>query len=186
MAVKRRSPKRHFDVKNNYRWDSACGIMTYADRLEVTSKIKGITSLPPEEAHSRLTAVAAEPGGFRTHCVRREAWPLLCGLKPHGPRLVTNREARYDDYEQLVMDVDRCMWNFCPDEEQRNKLRAALLRIMNAILLDHPELHYYQAPSPYPRSEADPAAGCLTTMCVFVCWRLCDGRVFTTYAACAS
>lgn len=176
VAVKRRSPKRHHDVEKNYQWDSACGIMTYSDRVMAHSKIKGVTGLPPEEAHNRLRSVAVEPGGFRTHCVRRVAWPLLCGLRPQTPLVVTEREDRYADYKQLVMDVDRSLWAYCPEEGQRGKMREALLRVMNAILLDHPELHYYQAhpalPSPrtLPRvSLAERAFGCFGLSCA-VCW----------------
>jgi hypothetical protein len=144
VAVKRRSPKRHHDIDKNYQWDSACGIMTYHDRVEVNNKINAAARLSPKEAHRKLAAVAVEPGGFRTHCVRRAAWPLLCGLQPHAELLVTEREEKHKDYRQLVMDVDRSLWAFCPEEEQRSQQRESLLRMMNAILLDNQELHYYQ------------------------------------------
>jgi len=99
------------------------------------------------ECHLQLAALAVEKGGFLTNTVRCVAWPALCGIGYNVPMeyLRTERPEKHNEYAQMIRDVDRSLWAYCKDDEKLlQSKRKSLLRIMNAILLDHPELNYYQ------------------------------------------
>jgi len=44
----------------------------------------------------------------------------------------------------IMRDIDRSLWDYCEGEHLREQKRGALMRMINAILCDHPQLNYFQ------------------------------------------
>jgi hypothetical protein len=84
-------------------------------------------------------------------------WPLLIGLS-NDPQDVEDYEqfiTKHDYTEQVAKDVERSLWKLVSGttvscsahhvgKRQRERSREQLSNIMNAILSQHPELHYFQ------------------------------------------
>eukprot|EP00658_Telonema_sp_P-2_P066255 TRINITY_DN55310_c0_g1_i1.p1 TRINITY_DN55310_c0_g1~~TRINITY_DN55310_c0_g1_i1.p1 ORF type:complete len:233 (-),score=49.06 TRINITY_DN55310_c0_g1_i1:42-740(-) len=58
----------------------------------------------------------------------------------------TQIKGRYTDYEQLERDASRSLWSYTLGWKERDRKlkRESLMRIMNYVLCQHPELNYYQ------------------------------------------
>lgn len=95
-----------------------------------------------------LCQLAISKGGLLTDDVRRKVWPYLIDINMYAtsPRPVMQDIQSYRDYNQVVLDVNRCVKRFPPgiEEHRRLAMQDQLIFLIVRILIKHPELHYYQ------------------------------------------
>lgn len=84
---------------------------------------------------------------FNSGLVRSEAWPLLLNLSNENkPLLNLETIKNHPEYNQVVMDVRRCLKRFPPgiSYERIGLLQEQLIEIILSIISKHEELKYYQ------------------------------------------
>lgn len=95
-----------------------------------------------------LQQLAIKRAGLLTDDVRQKVWPQLLKINMYvsSPRPVIGEVHSYRDYNQVVLDVNRCLRRFPPGIEERRRLalQDQLIFLIVRILMKHPELHYYQ------------------------------------------
>jgi hypothetical protein len=84
---------------------------------------------------------------FNSGLVRSEAWPLLLNLSIENKPLLNLENIKdHPEYNQVVMDVRRCLKRFPPgiSYERIGLLQEQLIEIILSIITEHKELKYYQ------------------------------------------
>eukprot|EP01126_Amoeba_proteus_P032849 TRINITY_DN3206_c0_g2_i5.p1 TRINITY_DN3206_c0_g2~~TRINITY_DN3206_c0_g2_i5.p1 ORF type:complete len:383 (+),score=76.74 TRINITY_DN3206_c0_g2_i5:113-1261(+) len=81
--------------------------------------------------------------GLVNKTIRRKVWPLLLGIKTTKFPHFEHKVVPHNYTEQVAKDVDRSLWKLVPDNE-RMKKRTELSNIINAVLAENPDLHYFQ------------------------------------------
>ncbi|GAM22810.1 hypothetical protein SAMD00019534_059850 [Acytostelium subglobosum LB1] len=83
--------------------------------------------------------------GFVNNDIRTSVWPILLDI--NQSKIINHESAiiEHKDTDQVTKDVERSMWRFTKGKSKlREKKRAELTRIINAILSLYPQLHYFQ------------------------------------------
>lgn len=115
-------------------------------RQKIATIQKALDADPIDAATLRQLAISR--GGLINDELRREAWPKLLSIDvedvtpcPEEVVLLAHR-----DYNQVVLDVNRSLKRFPPgmEDEERLSLQDILVRVIMRVLVNHPELHYYQ------------------------------------------
>uniref|UniRef100_A0A2S2QZP4 TBC1 domain family member 20 n=1 Tax=Sipha flava TaxID=143950 RepID=A0A2S2QZP4_9HEMI len=94
-----------------------------------------------------LKNLACSEGGLVISLVRSEAWPLLLNLSIENKPLLNLENIKdHPEYNQVVMDVRRCLKRFPPgiSYERIGLLQEQLIEIILSIITEHKELKYYQ------------------------------------------
>lgn len=84
---------------------------------------------------------------FNSGLIRSEAWPLLLNLSNENKPLLDLETVKdHPEYNQVVMDVRRCLKRFPPgiSYERIGILQEQLIQIILSIITKHKELKYYQ------------------------------------------
>ncbi|XP_029022349.1 TBC1 domain family member 20 isoform X2 [Betta splendens] len=95
-----------------------------------------------------LRRAATTNGGLLTDELRRKVWPKLLNINVYSLPRKPGQDVRenHKDYNQVVLDVRRCMKRFpkgMPASE-RAMLQERLIDIILEVLKRNPQLHYYQ------------------------------------------
>ncbi|XP_050529315.1 TBC1 domain family member 20 [Daktulosphaira vitifoliae] len=94
-----------------------------------------------------LRNLATSEGGLVISLVRSEAWPLFLNLPKKNKQLLDEEIiTNHPEYNQVVMDVRRCLKRFPPgiSYERIGVLQNQLIAIILSVIAEHPELKYYQ------------------------------------------
>ncbi|KAF7233477.1 hypothetical protein EG68_09469 [Paragonimus skrjabini miyazakii] len=85
--------------------------------------------------------------GLMDNEIRRKVWPIITGVE-------SNSEVCYSEdvllthhsYHQVKLDVNRLDSLLPPnlDSAEKDEIRAVMMRLTVSLLLDNPQLHYYQ------------------------------------------
>lgn len=112
-----------------------------------TSRIKKVLSSDNVD-RAKLKEFAISRGGLLNDEIRKQAWPKLLNVnvddipkKPDAEVLKGHR-----DYNQVVLDVNRTLKRFPPgmEDDERFALQDQLVDLIMRVLVNRPELHYYQ------------------------------------------
>ncbi|CAG0885509.1 unnamed protein product [Cyprideis torosa] len=97
-----------------------------------------------------IREMALSQGGLMEDRFRRVLWPQLFEIDPANVQLSAQTEAevkeRCDQFNQVTMDVFRTLRRFPPGitDDDREMYQHQLTGVVCQVLLDHPELYYYQ------------------------------------------
>ncbi|CAI9737936.1 Hypothetical predicted protein [Octopus vulgaris] len=111
------------------------------------TKLKDFVNHPTFSV-SQLRRFAISSGGLLKSANRKRCWPMLLDIDvdniPPAPKLSVLKTHR--DYEQVLLDVERSLSRFPPGmrEDKRLVLQDKLVVLILHVLINHPELHYYQ------------------------------------------
>lgn len=95
-----------------------------------------------------LRRMAISEGGLLTDEIRRQVWPRLLNVNvdniPEELEKVDRENNK--DFNQVLLDVQRSLRRFPPGmpDEQRSGLQEELIDIILRVLVNNPQLHYYQ------------------------------------------
>jgi len=97
----------------------------------------------------RLAQLAVGHGGLLSDEIRVRVWPQLIGMSLLETGTVLPAEediTAHQEYNQVVMDVNRSLKRFPPgiEESARPELQEQLTRLIIRVMLAQPSLHYYQ------------------------------------------
>mmetsp|Transcript_29273 Transcript_29273/g.69535 ORF Transcript_29273/g.69535 Transcript_29273/m.69535 type:complete len:401 (-) Transcript_29273:1078-2280(-) len=95
-----------------------------------------------------LRAIARDVG-FLSPEIRRQAWPLLLGVKLKVEEASKNASSQalsttHKDNKQVQLDVIRSMCNLGLRRREREQRLNDLSTVIDSILAANPDLHYYQ------------------------------------------
>ncbi|XP_055073280.1 TBC1 domain family member 20 [Misgurnus anguillicaudatus] len=95
-----------------------------------------------------LRRMAISEGGLLTDEIRQQVWPRLLNVNvdniPEELEKVDRENNK--DFNQVLLDVQRSLRRFPPGmpDEQRSGLQEELIDIILRVLVNNPQLHYYQ------------------------------------------
>lgn len=113
------------------------------------SKVDRLNKILQSEVRDmdELRDLARSDGGLVISLVRSEAWQLLLDL-PNESKPLLDLEIIEDhpEYQQVDMDVRRCLKRFPPGitYERIGVLQKQLIKVILSVIAEHPELNYYQ------------------------------------------
>ncbi|XP_050425581.1 TBC1 domain family member 20 [Adelges cooleyi] len=116
---------------------------------EYKTKVDQINEILQREKKDvdELRKFALAEGGLVSGVVRSEVWPLFLNLPNENKPLLDEESINsHPEYNQVVMDVRRCLKRFPPgiSHEKIGDLQKQLIAIILSIISEHPELKYYQ------------------------------------------
>ncbi|KAM4606820.1 TBC1 domain family member 20 [Discoglossus pictus] len=107
---------------------------------------QALSKTPPDVAALRRMAISE--GGLLTDEIRCQVWPKLLNVHVEDLPPAPGPELRVDnmDYQQVLLDVRRSQRRFPPGMPlaEREDLQEQLIDIILQVLVQNPQLHYYQ------------------------------------------
>eukprot|EP00039_Didymoeca_costata_P008999 m.119441 g.119441 ORF g.119441 m.119441 type:complete len:385 (-) comp14317_c0_seq1:131-1285(-) len=122
---------------------------------EIRTKLRDIQAVLARHEKSynlaALQELALSKGGLLSSSFRLRIWPILANVRRTDIPNVSELSQIHKDEVQVSMDVNRSFFRFpqmglSPENEIKNRtrLREQLQAIVNAVLANNPDLHYYQ------------------------------------------
>eukprot|EP00049_Salpingoeca_infusionum_P000299 m.38857 g.38857 ORF g.38857 m.38857 type:complete len:394 (-) comp10257_c1_seq1:281-1462(-) len=111
------------------------------DPQRARSHVQSLIKEPPFVAVKGLKAMAKKPGGFAGAKARQQAWSRLLGTSPTQATTLSQK-IKCTSAHQVDLDVERSLW--LVDDALRPKYRQRLRVLINNLLAEFPQFHYFQ------------------------------------------
>ena len=113
--------------------------------IEKEEKLNQIEEAIKKKDLKKLKFFCKTSGGLYSNKLRKRVWSLLLDVTL-DEELNENQIKKHNFSDQIDKDVERSMWKFIRNdtEEEAEFKRNQLRNIMNNVMIDNPDLYYFQ------------------------------------------